>query len=158
MEFDPCNERMRQLAIKAAKLLRPAMGLPEERDLAKLLQWIGPQLGVPPSASSRGINHLPAPWESKNEQGEFYAPRMDCPFCGKKMTMVLLPMCLSCKESEGAKYKCAYTCKEQLGGCGRIGEKFEMSWSQKLKSMGIEPPIGMKKDHGVQTITDEGLK
>lgn len=158
MAFDACNEKMSQMAIKAARLLRPALGLPEERDLAKLLQWIAPQLGIASYTSSRTTNHLPAPWESKNEKGEFIAPRKDCPNCGKKMTMVLLPICQSCAEAEGGKFKSAYICEKRLGGCGKLDGKFEESWSQKLTLMGIEPPVGMKQALGIQTITDDGLK
>lgn len=158
MEFDVCEHRMRLLIIKFGKLLRKERGLLEEKDVTLLYEWTAPLLNIKIiPLSSKDMNHLPAPHEMKDADGEFIIPRRDCPKCGKKDSVVFASICPKCKESEGGKYKSGWKCENE--GCEYIEDKSEKPYLQELREMKIPlPKSGMKRELGIKTITDKGLE
>lgn len=152
--FDICDLKIRDLAIKAARLLRKEKGLPEEKNITTLYEEIAPLLGLPPSKiSSQQINHLPAPHEMINtDTGKFIVPRKDCPSCGNKESMNLHPICQSCEDAEGGKYNSMWKCEK----C-QFKDKSTKYFLQWMNEMGIDIG-GMKNKLGIKTVTDEGLK
>jgi len=161
MTFDPCPEKMRQIVIKAARLRRKELGLPEEKNITILYGEMAPLLGIPVvQLNSRIANHLPSPAEMRDDKGAFILPRKDCPHCGKKDTFVIFPICPSCNDSEGGKFKSGWRCDERLGGCGFVGDKSEKFWRQRMKDEypEVEIPDGSKQELGILTITNNGLR
>lgn len=161
MVFDPCPHQITQIILKAGAVIRQLKGLSEEKNITLLYNETAPLLGMPPTQMNTGThgNHYPsiaASAASLGKDAKFIIPSKPCPKCGK-MTF-LLPICQSCKDAEGGKYKSGYKCDENMGGCGFINEKTEEWWSQRLSKMGVEIPNGTKESIGVKTITDEGLK
>jgi hypothetical protein len=153
MVFDPCPHQITQIILKAGAEFRRLKGLPEENNITALYNETAPILGViPKQTSSLDISHLPSPSEMKDESGGFIVPRKNCPKCGG--TMVLGPICQSCEDAEGGKYKSGYKCE----ACQLVDDKNEMFFSQRLVSMGIEVPEGIKQALGIKTLVDEGLK
>jgi hypothetical protein len=154
MTFDACEYKIRQIVIKAAIHRRIDIGLPEERNITTLYNEMAPLLGVLViPLDSRMVNHLPSPAEMKNEKGEFVVPRKDCPKCVGKETMLLTPLCKSCEDAEGGKYKTAWICQT----C-QNKEKSEKFFTQWLNELGVEIPEGMKQAMGIKTLTDTGFK
>lgn len=153
MVFDPCPHRITQLVLKAGAIIRQLKGLPEENNITVLFNETAPLLGIAVvPMDSRKIDHLPSPSEMKNESGEFIVPRKDCSNCGG--TMVLGPICPSCKDAEGGKYRSGYKCE----ACQFVDEKTHEFFTQRLSRMGVEIPEGMKQAMGIKTLTDDGLK
>lgn len=155
MDFDACEHRIRQVVIHAGIQRRKDLGLPEENNITTLYNEMAPLLGIPIVQLNSRINgdHLPSPAEMKNASGEFIVPRKDCPKCHQKETMMLTPLCQSCEDAEGGKYKSAWICLS----C-QHKEKSEKFFTQLLNEMGVEIPQGMKQGMGIKTLTDEGLK
>jgi hypothetical protein len=153
--FDSCEHRIRQLVIKAAQEIRKAKGLPEEKNISTLFDETAPLLGVAvKQISSIDMPRMPFSYElTDNKTGDFVIPRKDCPKCGEKKSMVLAPICASCKDAEGGKYKSLWECLK----CGEkeVSEKAFVQW---LDELGIDFKSGMKADMGIKTATDEGLK
>jgi len=153
MSFDPCPHRITQLVLRAGAIIRQLKGLPEEKNVTILYNETAPMLGVAIiPMNSRVTNHLPTPGEIRREDGKFVVPRKECPKCGA--TMVLGPICRSCKDAEEGKYRSGYKCIT----CQFVDEKTDEFFSQRLSRMGIEVPDGMKETMGIKTLTDEGLK
>jgi len=153
MDFDACEHKMRLLLIQFGQYLNP-----EEKDVTKLYRNACNALQIPVvMVNSLVADHLPAPWEMKDEKGEFFVPRKKCPKCGKENSLILASICAACKDSENGKFKSAWKCLDE-GECGFITEKSEKFFSQRLKEMGREVPNGSKEMLGIKTITDEGLK
>jgi hypothetical protein len=154
MVFDPCPHQITQLVLKAGAIFRELKGLPEEKNITALFNETAPLLGIVIAQMNSGmVNHLPSPAEMRDEGGKFVVPRKDCPKCGEKENMVLFPLCTTCVEAEGGKYKSKWECSK----CGHkdISEKAFVQW---LDEMGIDFKPGMKADMGIKTATDEGLK
>ena len=161
MTFDPCQHKLTQLILRAGEVIRKLKGLPEENNITTLYNETAPLLGIiVQTMSSKDADHLPSPAEMKNEIGSFVLPRKDCPKCGKENNYVIISICPSCKDSEGGEFKSGWKCNEKTGGCGYIGDKSEMFFTQRLKEEfpDIEIPTGSKLSLGIRTITDSGLK
>ena len=157
MTFDPCPEKITQIVIKAAKLRRKELSLPEEKNITVLYGEMAPLLGIPVvQRNSNMVDHLPSPAEMKDDEGRFIVPNKPCPQCGK--ITFLNPICQSCDAAEGGKYKSGYTCDKKHGGCGLIDEKTGEWITQRLKRMGMNVPSGTKESLGIKTLTDDGLK
>jgi hypothetical protein len=153
MPFDPCQHQSTQIILKAGTVIRQLKGLPEERNITVLYNETAPLLGIEPiMLSSRDVNHLPSPSEMKDEEGQLIVPRKDCPKCGG--SMVLGPICPSCIDAEGGKYKSGYKCE----GCQFVDDKTHEFFIQRLSRMGVEIPEGMKQAMGIRTLTDQGLE
>jgi len=167
MTFDPCPEQKVQIILKAGRVIRKLMGLPEENNITLLYNETALLLdiSVHPMNSS-AVDHLPAPSEMKGKNGHFTVPRENCPVCGKENSFRLDPLCLSCEDAEGGKYKSMWFCGERErgtkdlvsgSGCGHK-ERIQESLVQYCRKNNIEVPFGFKKDTGIETLTDEGLK
>jgi len=152
MGFDPCEHRIRQIIIKAGKLLREAKGLPTEKNITILYDETALLFGIEPiRLSSTEVDHLPTPEESARANSDNPLVQI-CPKCGEK-SYVPSSICQGCKESENGKYKMkleCYRCKhsERL-------EKWLVQWMNENQ---IEIPDGMKRNLGIKTVTDDGLK
>ena len=162
--FDECQHQIRQLVINAAKEIRKAKGLPEEKNITILFNETAPLLGViVQTLSSRDISHLPAPHEMVDKNGKFIFPRKDCPQCGRKDGLSLKDICPSCTDSEGGKYHTMYSC-EEIGpdmkpiGCGFKTEKSELFRAQRMSEENPDWRGGMKADLGIKTVTNDRLK
>jgi len=157
MDFNICEHHIRDLVLKAGVVIRQLKGLPEEKNITVLYNETAPLLGITPFQMHSGdINHLPAPAEVRTDRGAFAIPRKDCEHCGGKETVVLYPLCQSCEEAEGGKYKAAWTCQSK--DCG-YKEKLEKPFIEILEELGVEIPNGASKQSlGIKTMTDEGLK
>jgi len=153
MVFDPCPHHITQIVLQAGAIIRALKGLPEEKNITKLYQETAPLFGLPPTQmNSMTANHYPTIEESEKELGAKWIPRKACPKCDAMM--ILSPICQSCADAEGGKYKTGYKCV----ACGFVDDKSPLFFSQRLKEMGVEIPEGMKQNIGIKTITDEGLK
>jgi hypothetical protein len=153
MEFDPCPHKITQIILRAGIIIRELKGLPEEKNVTILYNETAPLLGVAVTQmSSRTADHLPSPAEMKDQFGGFVVPRKPCLKCGG--TMVLGPICLSCADAEGGKYKSGYKCE----ACQFVDDKSKMFFSQRLTSIGIDVPEGIKQSLGIKTLVDDGLK
>jgi hypothetical protein len=163
MEFDACEHKIRQIIIKAGREIRRIKGLPEEKNITVIFNEVADLFGVKKTLTSRDANHLPSPHEMKNDKGMFIIPRKDCPHCGRKEGLSLKSLCRSCIDSEGGKYNTMYSC-EEVGpdgkpiGCGFKSDKSEKFMSQIMTELNPDWDGGIKKDLGIKTITDEGLK
>jgi hypothetical protein len=154
MVFDPCPHQITQVVLRAGAIIRKLKGLPEENNITILYNETAPLLGVAVTQMrSSDADHLPSPSEMKDPGGQFVIPRKDCPECGAKSGMILAPLCQSCKDSDGGKYKTAWTCLS----C-QYKEVSKKIFSQVLTDLGIEVPQGMKVALGIKTLTNEGLK
>ena len=171
MAFDPCPHQIMQIVLKAGAIIRQLKQLPEEKNITVLYKETAPLLGIPVvSMNSKDVDHLPFPGEMKNEAGKFIVPRKDCPQCGKKDSMMLGPLCLTCEDAKGedgapGKYKSMYQCgeKDKDGkivpetGCGHK-EKLGKFITQVLNELGVDYRSGTKESMGIRTYTDDGLK
>lgn len=167
MAFDPCKHQITQLIIKAGAAFRVLQNLPEENNITKLYNEAAPLLGIEPiqKNTTKDGDHLPAPHEMRKPNGSFVVPRKDCFPCGRKESMMLVALCQSCEDSEQGKYKTMWLCGEKdlngvfipESGCGHK-DKSEKFFTQWMTEMGIEIPNGPKKDFGIKTMTDDGLK
>lgn len=145
MVFDPCPHQITQIVLKAGAIIRQLKGLPEEKNITILYNETAPLLGIiVVPMDSKTVNHLPSPAEMKDEAGRFVVPRKDCPKCGG--IMVLGPICSSCTDAEGGKYKTGYKCEV----CQFVDDKNEEFFTQRLSRMGIEIPGGMKQAMGIK--------
>jgi hypothetical protein len=153
MVFDPCPHKITQLVLQAGRIIRQLKGLPEENNITVLYNETAPLLGISVvQMSSANADHLPSPAEMRDEKGRLLVPRKDCPKCSG--VMVLGPICPSCTDSENGRYKSGYKCEL----CQFVDDKNEMFFSQRLTSMGIEVPEGVKQVLGIKTLTDKGLE
>ena len=166
MTFDPCEHQKTQIVLKAGAIIRQLKGLPEENNITTLYEETAPLLGVTiVKMSSQTANHLPSPAEMKDQAGKFIVRRKDCPQCGRKESMQLVALCQTCEDAEHGKYKTMWLCggKDLNGnfipgsGC-EAKDKSPKFYTQWMTEMGIEIPTGPKKDFGIQTMTDKGLK
>ena len=154
MTFDPCEHQKTQIVLKAGAIIRQLRGLPEENNITLLYNETAPLLGIiVQTMSSKDVDHLPSTAEMRNEQGNFVVPRKDCPKCGSKKNMLLTPLCKSCADAEGGKFKTAWVCST----C-QNKEKSEKFFTQWLNELGVEIPEGMKQAIGIKTLTNDGLK
>lgn len=158
MAFDQNKHNMTQVILKAGAIIRQLKGLPEENNITILYNETAPLLGVlPQQTSSSEANHLPAPHEMKSEDGIPIVPLQQCPQCGMP-SMEIFGLCPSCEDAKGengepAKYKTKFVCKECL--YSEKSEKHMVIW---LQEMGVEFGNQTKKELGVKTITDDGIK
>lgn len=164
MPFDACDHKIRMMVIEFGKALRRIQGLSEENNVTILYKEALKTIGViEVPITSRQVNHLPAPHEMKDEVGKFIVPRKDCPNCGRKDGLSLKSICPSCTDSEGGKYHTMYSC-EEMGldrnpmGCGFKTEKSEKFMAQLMSELNPDWESGMKRDMGIKTVTDGGLK
>jgi hypothetical protein len=156
MAFDLCDHKITQLVIRAGILIRSIKGLPREENITILYEETAPLLGIiPRRMNSADTNQLPSPAETKDEKGRFIIPRQDCPVCGVRESMILISLCPTCEASEGGKYHSAWKCMNKE--CTGI-EKSEKFLTQRLTEMGIQFGMASKKEIGVQTLTNNGLK
>ena len=156
MAFDSCEHRITQLILRVGELRRKEQGLPPENNITVLydetMGWLGM---VPKRMTSGQVDHLPSPSEITKDDGKFIIPRRACPKCGTAQSLVLVSLCPSCEASEGGKYHSAWRCMTK--DCGYM-EKSNKFLTQVLTDLGIEFQTGSKKDMGIKTITDDGVK
>jgi len=164
MAFNPEIHKVKEIIIKCGRALRVARGLPEELNISILYEEASLALGLPLiQTTTADADHLPAPYEMKNDQGKFIVSRKDCPQCGYKDGLSLKSICPSCTDSEDGKYHTMYSC-EEMGpegkkiGCGFKTEKSEKFMAQRMSEENPNWEGGMKQDLGVRTITDDGVK
>ncbi len=167
MTFDLCDHKIRAMVVEFGKVLRKVQGLPEENNITILYQEALKAIGVPEvKITSANANHLPAPHEMKDEKGKLIIPRKDCPQCGRKEGLALRSICSSCTDSEGGKYHTMFSCEDteidrnqiKLIGCGFKTEKSEKMMTQQMDEENPNWRGGMKKDLGIETHTNNGLK
>lgn len=157
--WEAASQLIRQILITAGQKLRETKGLSAEDDLDKLYHETAIEFGlvnideVGGRVRTDGVNKLPAPHEMTDEQGNFVIPRKDCPQCGEKASMVLGPLCQSCEDAEGGRYKSMWQCV-RCGNKDRSG-KFFTQW---LNELGVDFRSGSKESLGIKTYTNEGLK
>ena len=157
---------MRLKIIRAGAEIRRSKGLPPENNITVLYNETAPLFGIEPKPLlSTDADHLPSPDEMTDEEGKSIIPNKDCPECGRKESMILGSVCAKCKDSEGGKYRSMWCCGK-LGrdrkivpgtGCG-FKEKSEKVMVQQMDEMGIDYQNKSKKELGIKTYTDEGLK
>lgn len=150
---DECREIITKLVIEAGKIIRQLKGLPEEKNITELYKETAPLLGVEPrTGTSRDARTQDGINKVKDKKRAPLMPLQKCPSCSKE-TMELKPLCRTCTDAEGGKYKTKWECSE----CGHKekSEKFYIQW---LKEKGVEWRGGMKKEIGIKTATDEVLK
>jgi len=158
MVFDPEIHKVKDIIIKCGRALRVAKGLPEELNISILYEEASLALGLPLIATTTAdANHLPAPHEMIRPDGMPIIPLQKCPKCGKD-SMEIFGLCPTCEDAKGengepGKYKTKFVCKE----CSHFekSEKHMVIW---LQEMGVEFGNQSKKDLGIKTITDDGLK
>lgn len=157
MAFDICEHKIRQLAIRAGREIRRVKGLPEEKNVTILFNEVAPLLGLPAIQlnTKKHGDHLPKPYEMKNNNDKFIIPRKDCPQCGTEASMVLGPLCRSCKDAENGKYHSMWHCQQPQ--CG-FKDKLEKSFASILDELGVDWKSGTKSSMGIKTFTDDGLK
>jgi len=125
---------------------------PSQKNITKLYEMACRDLGVESKIISMPTsNHLSIPEESVKESIQSKLSAL-CPKCGKK-SFTLYPLCRSCKDAEGGKYKVIFRCYE----CKFEGKSMEplVVW---LERLGIEFGTQSRKSLGIKTITDGGLK
>jgi hypothetical protein len=170
MEFDPCPEQITQIAIRAMRIIRELKGLPEEKNVTTLFKEAVSLLAIHPAwvgkRTSGVANHLPSPSEMKTSQGTYVIPRRNCPKCGKENSFRLDPLCQSCEDAEGGKYKSMWFCGEMERGtktlisgtgCGHKEPSKDSITKYKVEH-GMEVEVGFKKEIGMDTRTEQGLK
>jgi hypothetical protein len=168
VNWDSCDYRIKEMAIKCGRLL-----FPDEKNITKVYEETCKLLKVPVmrtvvqakkldgtpyniKAVETHINvpdHLPAPHEMEDTTGHPLVPRRDCPECKEKDALALSPLCLSCKDAEGGKYRSVWFCTK----C-QYKERSEKAFVKWLDELGVDFTNQSKKAMGVQTMTDEGLK
>jgi hypothetical protein len=159
VDFDLCKFQVNNVLLKVGKVIRELKGLPEEKDITKLVQEAAIMLGIPIQQTlwtSSEANELPRMQDMKDKNDNFIVPRKECPVCHEKESLALLSICPTCKESENGKYHSAWKCLNK--NCMTTVEKYEKFISQMYVELGYSTPTGLKKDLGIQTITDEGIK
>jgi hypothetical protein len=188
MAFDLCEHQKTQIIIKAAKLRRKELGMSVENNITVLHDEMAPLLGVVPKQMNSGeADHLPSPYEmttpdkeSSNELRTTLARKLieqkqNCPKCGKQKSMELHDLCRSCDDFK-AGWRSEWRCigiRDKNGmkiiepGCGHreLTKKFITQW---ISEFGKKDPefadllekAGMlsKKEMGIPTVTDEGIK
>lgn len=143
MVFDPCPHQITQIILKAGEVIRQLKGLPEEKNITILYNETAVLLGIPPTQMNTGTHgdHYPSIAESTASLGknaEFTIPTKKCPQCGQHSP--LSPICQSCKDAEGGKYKTGYSC----AACNLVFDKSEKFFVQVLSELGIEMKSGTK--------------
>lgn len=182
-DFDASHQLIRLITIAAGEKLREARWQDAEPDKDKLFAETIKEFGLDNMAqdgsamptvlpiSKMGMNrpmgadHLPSPQEMKDDQGNYVMPRDKCPKCGKEGAIIIHPICPTCEKSEKGKYFTELFCGErdkegvliQGTGCG-YSEVSTKRYSQWLTEKNPNWRGGMKKDLGVKTVTDDGLK
>jgi len=165
MAFDLCQHEKTQLILKAGAVIRSLKGLPEEKNVSDLYVETCLLLGiVPKKVNSRNTDHLPSPQEMKDKDGKFVVPRKDCPGCNGKEIVVLAPLCQSCADAEGGKYKSVWSCL-QCGWKEKLQEPFMKALVNTWRERGLSEeeiserlPSGDKRVLGIKTLTDKGLE
>jgi len=158
MAFNPEIHQVKLIIIKCGKALREAKGLPEEKNITTLYEEASAILGMPTiSTTTQDADHLPAPHEMVRENGTPIIPLRKCPRCGKE-AMQMFGLCHTCKDAEGengeiGKYKVKFECKE----C-QFQEKSDKPMVLWLQEMGVDFGMMSKKNLGIKTITDDGIK
>jgi len=158
MTFDPKIHEVKQILIKCGIALREAKGLPIEDNITILYEEASIALGIPfIKTTTLDANHIPSPHEMMNPDGTPKVPLKKCPKCGKD-AMEIFGLCPTCEDAKGengepAKYKTKFVCKECT--YSERSEKHMVIW---LQEMGVEFGNQSKKELGVKTITDEGIK
>ena len=158
MAFDPEIHKVKEIIIKCGRALREAKGLPEELNISILYEEASLALGLPLiQTTTADADHLPAPHEMKSENGMPVIPLTKCPKCGKD-SMEMLGLCHTCEDAKGengeiGKYKVKFECKE----C-HFQEKSEKPMVLWLQEMGVDFKMISKKNLGIKTITDDGIK
>jgi hypothetical protein len=158
MTFDLCQEEKTQIVLKAGAIIKQLKGLPEEKNITILYDETALLLGIAiKKISSLDADHLPAPNEMKTADGEPIIPLQKCPKCGKD-SMEIFGLCHTCEDAKGengeiGKYKTKFVCKKC--SYSEKSEKYMVIWLQK---MGIDFGNQSKKELGVKTITDDGIK
>lgn len=158
MAFDLCKHQVTQIVLKAGAIIRELKGLPEERNITILYNEMAPLFGIFPVQMNSGeADHLPKLQEVIGNDGMPLVPLQKCHKCGKD-SMEIFGLCPTCEDAKGendepGKYKTKFVCKEC--GYSERSEKHMVIW---LQEMGVEFGSQTKKELGVKTITDEGVK
>lgn len=155
MAFNPEIHQVKQILIKCGAALRRAKGLPEETNITILYNEASEALGLPLiETTTADANRIPLPHEMTLPTGKFVVPRKDCPKCGKSDSVVLTSVCGKCEEFKQG-YRSSWSCLSK--GCD-YKELSTRSYGSWLDELVPNWESGMKKDMGIQTRTDEGLK
>jgi len=158
MAFDLCHHEKTQMVLKAGRIIRQLKGLPEEKNITVLYEETAPLLGIAPERrSSSDSSNLPTPNEMVFADGTPMIPLQKCPKCGKD-SMEIFGLCPTCEDAKGengepAKYKTKFVCKEC--SYSERSEKHMVIW---LQEMGVDFGNQSKKELGIKTITDDGIK
>jgi hypothetical protein len=153
MPFNKDIHQIKLIIIKCGEELRKAKGLPEEKNITTLYEEASGILGVPTiETTTLDVDHLPAPHETYKEDGTPAIPLRECPKCREK-SMHLFGLCPTCTDSEGGKYRTKFVCS--LCQYEEKSEEHMVIW---LRKMGVEFGNQSKKELGIKTITDDGIK
>lgn len=158
MVFDPCPHKITQTVLRAGAVIRALKGLPEEKNITILYRETAQLLGIPIlDLSSRDARKYPSIAEMEKEDGSPLVPLQKCPKC-EKYSMEMFGLCPTCEDAKGengepGKYKTKFVCKEC--SYSERSEKHMVIW---LQEMGVDFGNQTKKELGVRTITDEGIK
>ena len=148
-----CREEIVRIILKAGRYIRQLKGLPEEENITTLYEETSIILGIPTiPTKTQNVDHLPAPHKMKSPDGRLIIPLRKCPKC-EKDAMQIFGLCPTCKDSEGGKYRTKFVCNE----CQYAdkSEKHMVTW---LQEMGVDFGNQPKKELGIKTITDDGVK
>lgn len=152
MAWDICDHKLRDLIMRAEKECRRLENKEEERNITTLYLDGCKRFNLAPrQPKSTDVSHLPTPEESGKANPDSPWVLL-CPKC-KEKSYVMYPICRSCKDSEGGKYRTMFKCFK----CNHV-DKSEKFFSQWISDMGLEMPTGSKKELGIKTVTNTGLK
>lgn len=158
MTFNPDIHQVKLIIIKCGEALRKAKGLPEEKNITNLYEEASILLGIPTiSVTTRDANRIPTPYKMVKENGTPIIPLKKCPKCGQD-AMQMFGLCRTCEDAKGengevGKYKVKFECTK----C-HFKERSEKPMVIWLQEMGVDFSNQSKKELGIKTITDTGLK
>lgn len=140
MNFDICSHNLNRLLIIIGKEKFPNIKDDTEAMMAASLAY-----GIPfqKQVSSKG-NKLPG----IEETGPFFI----CPNC-KEKGLVIYGLCKTCADAEQGKFQAKLVCKL----CGHE-EKSRKHIVTLFHEFGFDFKNGTKKELGIKTITDDGVK
>jgi len=140
MENCDCTQYINSILIRCGGVL-----LPDEKNISVLLKYAGDKLMINPG---RILSYGKREFVLNEDVG----PLFKCSKCGEQK-LVINSLCGTCKASQKGKFKSQVVCR----GCGftEVSVKFITEW---YKEFGFEFKGGSKKELGIKTLTDEGLK
>lgn len=158
MAFNACEHQITQIVIKVGRIIRELKGLPEEKNITIVYDETAPLLGLAPKKQkSSDADNIPELKDMKSADGMLMIPLQKCNKCGKE-SMEIFGLCPTCEDAKGengepGKYKTKFVCTQC--SYSERSEKHMVIW---LQEMGVEFGNQSKKELGVRTITDDGIK